>query len=120
LAERRRGTAYATLNLDGIEQKALVTDRWKLIVGATSGGKALYDLGEAPFEATDRSRRHPERTEALFGSLVERSEASVARRRRLLPEGLDATAPAAELPLDSKRALQALGYIEADDEDTSR
>ncbi len=116
LSKDHSGTAYATLDLDGFKKKALVTDTWKLVFDAGSGQRALYDLREAPFETIDRSREHPELVEKLFRSLSELSEANLATHRRLFPDGLDATALEVDLPPDSRRALEALGYIEAADE----
>jgi arylsulfatase A-like enzyme len=107
------GPVYASLDLGGLSGKALVEPPWKLVLGARTGGRALFQLDDDPGESRDRADRDPERLARLAAELAARSSRNVERRREL---GVGDAVPRSALPRDARDALEALGYLDAPDE----
>jgi len=76
--------------------RALIRDRWKLVV---SSGSTLFDLSADPQEETDAGASHPAIARAMHARLVEIRRPAAG------------TPAAPTLPADASAKLRSLGYV---------
>lgn len=101
-------TMLPSLRFDDASVRGVIQDGWKLIewedIDASSAPRVeLYHLTEDPDESSDLSARHPERVESMRAVIEELVEQSKAR---------GVTSETQELDEETRKKLQALGYIE--------
>jgi len=102
--------AFARLDLDGQRLATLRSGRWKLTLDEGKGVSTFYDL------KSKRAAPEPASVHQLFielgQELSERLNNYEVRRKAL--EGGEAQVAPEHLDRDSRRALEALGYLESD------
>jgi arylsulfatase A-like enzyme len=111
---------YGTLDLDGHRVQAINRSPWKLVFDRSKRTHSLFNLNTDDGEQFDVARRHPERVEALASELVAASRARAARRDELLEGASAREVPENELPIEARKALEALGYLEPGSVDSGR
>lgn len=93
---------------------ALTTDHWRYY-HLTEGDDQLFDLEHDAFELSDVIGQHPDVAGALKQEILNRIKTYSERGRRIVARRPDQTA---KPDADMKRDLQALGYIDAEEDET--
>jgi arylsulfatase A-like enzyme len=97
-------------NLGG-QPVTVVSDRYQLFYDVTSGRIQLFDTRSDPRATVDLAEREPEVTQRLLSALGERQRWIEAAKQK----APDAPTEAASIDEDTRRELEALGYIEESD-----
>ncbi|MBW2273164.1 MAG: sulfatase [Deltaproteobacteria bacterium] len=105
---------YASLDLDGVQTRAITHAPWKLIFRSEGQAALLYNLELDAKESWNLAAKHPDRVATLSALLSERVATNARRRAQLVGEGAAASVSEDDLSEDARRALEALGYIDAD------
>ncbi len=114
LLEPAAGRAlYGTLDLDRWSVKTIARPPWKLIWNRREESRRLYNLEIDGGEAWDIARRHPNVAAKLSAELTAMAEANAVRRAQL---GGGERVREEDLPDDARRALEALGYLDTEQE----
>jgi arylsulfatase A-like enzyme len=90
------------------EQKALLTDGWKLVYVPESGKSELYSLATDPEELSNVAQAHPEMRDSLTAELLHWMEQSRAINHALPAE----TGSRAVVDGALRQQLQAMGYLQ--------
>ena len=82
-----------------------------------NGADRLFHLNDDAGERVDQRARHAERANALRSEVEALSDAHLRRQAELRSGAPVRSMREEDLPEDARKALEALGYIEADDAD---
>ncbi len=107
--EARETEVFSESIAYGREKKALRIGRWKYIHSLPGGSDELYDLARDPGETSNLAEAEPERTARMRGRVLEIVAALPA----------DAADAAPEISAETRRNLQALGYLAGDEAGSS-
>jgi|SRR5688572_28389966 len=99
------GVAYAEGTVWTASQRTVVTDTHQLLYDVGTGAVRLYDHVADPRARHDLAAAEPDLAARLAGEVKRRIEEATARRTH-------AAAPAPAIDPETRRELQALGYVE--------
>jgi choline-sulfatase len=105
---------YASLDLDSIQARSITRPPWKLITRGEGQEPLLFNLEIDAGETWNLAKKHPEEVAALSLALSERVAADARRHAQLVGDTDKATISEDDLSEESRRALEALGYIDAE------
>lgn len=95
--------------------KAVTRAPWRLIWNQRGGTRLLYNLDIDAGETWNLARKHPDRMAALREELTAQTDVNARRREELRGDEPVRAVREEDLPADARKALEALGYVEANE-----